>query len=188
MPGDTYLHDGISYRLTVELGAIVTEPMLSTLGRGGHAQHGEWWWANEVPKDAVLESAFAAKECPMTPTSETLRRLADASPSSFARLTWHGNLLAAADAWKALEEKHRLLQEYDAEANRHLAGVIAQGVVATVSLRKRLEAAEKIVALARADMEEDEAGLAEVQKCGGSWALSGPWIALRAALAGEKKP
>ncbi len=54
-PGDTYLNDGISYRLTVELRAIVTEPMFSDVGRGGHAKHGEWWWANEVPPDVVVE-------------------------------------------------------------------------------------------------------------------------------------
>ena len=54
-PGDTYLHDGISYRLTVELKAIVTEPMHSEVGRGGHAKHGEWWWANAVPSDVVIE-------------------------------------------------------------------------------------------------------------------------------------
>ena len=55
-PGDTYLHDGISYQLTVELGAIVTEPMFSNEGRGGHAKHGEWWWSNEVLPDVVLEA------------------------------------------------------------------------------------------------------------------------------------
>lgn len=54
-PGDTYLHDGISYRLTVELGAIVSEPMFSVVGRGGHLKHGEWWWANAVPPDVILE-------------------------------------------------------------------------------------------------------------------------------------
>ena len=56
--GDTYLHDGISYRLTVELRAIVTEPMRSDEGRGGHDAHGEWWWRNEVPSDVVLEGAL----------------------------------------------------------------------------------------------------------------------------------
>lgn len=57
-PGDTYLHDGISYKLTVDLGAIVTEPMTAdpaNPGRGGHGRHGEWWWRHEVPADAVLE-------------------------------------------------------------------------------------------------------------------------------------
>lgn len=54
-PGDTYLHDGIHYKLSAELGAIVTEPMDSAAGRGGHARHGEWWWADEVPPDVVPE-------------------------------------------------------------------------------------------------------------------------------------
>lgn len=53
-PGDTYLHDGISYILTCELRAIVTEPM-DKGGRGGHGHHGQWWWANEVPTDVTIE-------------------------------------------------------------------------------------------------------------------------------------
>jgi hypothetical protein len=60
--GDTYLHDGISYKLTVDTLAIVTEPMQATPanpGRGGHGSHGEWWWADAVPTDAVIEN-FAA--------------------------------------------------------------------------------------------------------------------------------
>ena len=54
-PGDTYLHDGISYRLTVEYGVVVTEAMHQTAGRGGHAKHGEWWWRGAEPADVVLE-------------------------------------------------------------------------------------------------------------------------------------
>lgn len=54
-PRDTYLHDGLSYKLTVELGVVVTEPMYSNKGRGGHAVHGQWWWRDEVPPDVVLE-------------------------------------------------------------------------------------------------------------------------------------
>lgn len=54
-PGDTYLHDGISYRLTVATRAVVTEPMESDAGRGGHGAHGEWWWRHEVPDDVVIE-------------------------------------------------------------------------------------------------------------------------------------
>jgi len=57
--GDTYLHDGISYRLTVDLQAIVTEPMTAdpeNPGRGGHGKHGEWWWRDAVPADVVLEN------------------------------------------------------------------------------------------------------------------------------------
>ena len=60
-PHDTYLHDGLSYRLTAELGAIVTEPMFSDAGRGGHSKHGEWWWANAVPSDVVLEDSDATE-------------------------------------------------------------------------------------------------------------------------------
>lgn len=58
-PGDTYLDDGIQYRLSVELRAIVTEPMHSDKGHGGHSRHGGWWWANAVPSDAVIEPAQA---------------------------------------------------------------------------------------------------------------------------------
>lgn len=50
-----YLDDGLHYKLSVELGAVVTEPMHSTEGRGGHAKHGEWWWCDEVPDDVVVE-------------------------------------------------------------------------------------------------------------------------------------
>lgn len=56
--GDTYLHDGISYKLTVDTRAIVTEPMTadpSNPGRGGHGTHGKWWWRDAVPDDVVLE-------------------------------------------------------------------------------------------------------------------------------------
>ena len=53
--GDTYLDDGLHYRLSVEFGVLVTEPMFSPDGRGGHAKHGEWWWRNAVPDDVVVE-------------------------------------------------------------------------------------------------------------------------------------
>lgn len=55
-PGDTYLHDGISYKLTVETRAVVTEPMVCEGGRGGHGKHGEWWWASRVPDDVEIEN------------------------------------------------------------------------------------------------------------------------------------
>lgn len=54
-PGDTYLHDGISYRLTVEERALVTEPMACKGGRGGHGKHGQWWWKSDVPEDVQIE-------------------------------------------------------------------------------------------------------------------------------------
>lgn len=50
-PGDTYLHDGLHYRLSVDLGVVVTEPMYCDGGRRGHAYHGEWWWRDRVPAD-----------------------------------------------------------------------------------------------------------------------------------------
>jgi hypothetical protein len=43
-PGDTYIHDGLHYQLSVEEKVLVTEP---------HEQHklrGEWWWAGNVPE------------------------------------------------------------------------------------------------------------------------------------------
>ena len=55
LDGDTYLPDDISYKLTVELRSIVTEPMASG-ERGGHAKHGQWWWADEVPGDVTVEA------------------------------------------------------------------------------------------------------------------------------------
>lgn len=53
--GDTYLDDGLHYRLSVDLAAIVTEPMYCDGGRRGHAYHGEWWWRDRVPADVELD-------------------------------------------------------------------------------------------------------------------------------------
>lgn len=56
--GDTYLHDGIHYKLSVETRTIVSEPMdpdPGSPGRGGHRAHGQWWWVDEVPDDVVIE-------------------------------------------------------------------------------------------------------------------------------------
>ena len=59
-PGDTYLPDSISERLTGCTGmpaVLVTEPMdlPEGVGRGGHRVHGEWWWADQVPVDVRVE-------------------------------------------------------------------------------------------------------------------------------------
>ena len=48
-PGDTYLHDGLHYKLSVELGVLVTEPMPK------HATRGRWWWKHEVPEGVEIE-------------------------------------------------------------------------------------------------------------------------------------
>ncbi len=51
-----YIDDRLHYMLSVELKALVTEPMNGPHGRGGHAVHGEWWWSYDVPADVVLET------------------------------------------------------------------------------------------------------------------------------------
>lgn len=61
-PGDVYMHDGISYRLTCELGVLVTEEMHQEEGRGGHAKHGEWWWRDAVPDDVVADWMMVPEE------------------------------------------------------------------------------------------------------------------------------
>jgi hypothetical protein len=56
--GDIYIDDGEHYRLSVELGLFVTEPIEpdpANPGRGGHLAHGEWWVRGSVPNDAVIE-------------------------------------------------------------------------------------------------------------------------------------
>lgn len=77
-PGDTYLHDGLSYKLTVDLRAIVTEPMTAdpaNPGRGGHGHHGEWWWRDGVPADAVIEQSgrFEGKDQSMFGLDKALK-------------------------------------------------------------------------------------------------------------------
>jgi len=52
--GDLYLHDGIHCHLS-HAAILVTEPMTCEGGRGGHANHGEWWWRTDVPEDVVIE-------------------------------------------------------------------------------------------------------------------------------------
>jgi len=60
-PGDAYLDDGLAYWFSVELRLLVTEPMdlPEGVGRGGHGQHGEWWWRGAEPEDAVIDEFYA---------------------------------------------------------------------------------------------------------------------------------
>lgn len=58
LPGDTYLDDRIHENLC-SVGAIVTEAMDESGGRGGHAAHGEWWWRDRVPPDVVPAPGFS---------------------------------------------------------------------------------------------------------------------------------
>jgi len=47
-PGDTYLDDGLSYRLSVDYGVLVTDDQhIPGEGREGH---GLWWWWDKVPE------------------------------------------------------------------------------------------------------------------------------------------
>lgn len=59
-PGDTYIHDGVSYLLSVEHRLIVTEPMWLPpgVGLGGHGRHGLWWWRNNVPPGASIDPFY----------------------------------------------------------------------------------------------------------------------------------
>lgn len=64
LPGDRYVDDRGHYLLSVELGILVTEPMTAdpeNPGRGGHSAHGEWFWFDQVPLDAVIEPPVASK-------------------------------------------------------------------------------------------------------------------------------
>lgn len=47
MPGDTYLNDGLHYRLSVELQVLVTD--------FSHNSHGQWWWVNSVPPGIQID-------------------------------------------------------------------------------------------------------------------------------------
>lgn len=53
--GDTYLHDGISYRLSVELHALVTDRFHLIAEDGKSPGHGKWWWANDVPEGIEVD-------------------------------------------------------------------------------------------------------------------------------------
>lgn len=60
-PGDTYLDDALHERLASGTGAIVTEPMHCKGGRGGHANHGEWWWRDRIPTDVEADPYFLGR-------------------------------------------------------------------------------------------------------------------------------
>lgn len=61
--GDIYIDDALHYALSVEARLVVTEPM-DAGGRGGHAQHGEWWWRGAVPEDVTVDPFYTS---PLTP-------------------------------------------------------------------------------------------------------------------------
>lgn len=57
-PGDTYLDDPVHERLAVDMGLLTTEPMHCDGGRGGHANHGEWWWRDRNPPDVEVDPYY----------------------------------------------------------------------------------------------------------------------------------
>jgi hypothetical protein len=77
-PGDTYLHDGLHYRLSAELGTLVTEPMHCEGGRGGHAYHGEWWWRDRIPADVEADSFYMERSLAKGRAFRALRQAARA--------------------------------------------------------------------------------------------------------------
>ena len=56
MPGDTYIDDGLHYRLSVEYRVLVSEPMES------HRNDGLWWWRNEVPPGRMIDPFYEGGE------------------------------------------------------------------------------------------------------------------------------
>jgi hypothetical protein len=63
-PGDTYVDDVLHERLASGTGALVTEPMHCDGGRGGHANHGEWWWRDQIPADVEADPFFLQRGRP----------------------------------------------------------------------------------------------------------------------------
>ena len=50
--GDTYIHDGMHYRLSVEEKLICTEPI------DEHMKRGEWWWIGNIPDGVVIDDFY----------------------------------------------------------------------------------------------------------------------------------
>lgn len=47
MENDSYLDDGVHYKLSVELKVLVTDLK--------HKEHGKWWWIHEVPRGVEID-------------------------------------------------------------------------------------------------------------------------------------
>lgn len=52
--GDVYIDDGQHYRLSVEIGVLVAEPM-PRHADPTNPHYGEWWWESRVPDDVSVE-------------------------------------------------------------------------------------------------------------------------------------
>lgn len=53
--GDTYIHDGLHYQMSVEEKVIGTEP------HEKHSQHGQWWWMGNVPEGIEIDDFYLNK-------------------------------------------------------------------------------------------------------------------------------
>ncbi len=50
--GDTYIHDGLHYILSVEEKVLATEP------HELHQYRGEWWWKGSIPPGTVIDEFY----------------------------------------------------------------------------------------------------------------------------------
>lgn len=51
--GDTYLNDGLHYRLSVEERVLATEP------HEQHQKRGEWWWTGNIPEGIEIDAFYS---------------------------------------------------------------------------------------------------------------------------------
>ena len=51
--GDTYLHDGIHYNLSVVEKVLVTTENEHHMKNGG-----QWWWKGQQPKSVIIEEFY----------------------------------------------------------------------------------------------------------------------------------
>jgi len=54
--GDTYIHDGLHYWLSVGEKILVTEP------HERHQYRGEWWWVGNVPNGIMVDEFYLSKD------------------------------------------------------------------------------------------------------------------------------
>lgn len=50
--GDTYIHDGLHYAMSVENKVIGTEDYEK------HIKHGQWWWMGNVPEHIKISDFY----------------------------------------------------------------------------------------------------------------------------------
>lgn len=68
LPGDTYISDGLAYRLSAEYGVLVSEPMER------HQHDGLWWWWDEVPEGREPDAIYAERRATVGAATAILLR------------------------------------------------------------------------------------------------------------------